>query len=113
MLDLTPDETEYMLRLGHRMGAGERSCLAVAASRGALLATDDGIARQYARRAGIPVIGSVGILIRNIQVSDLSLNKAQVLLETMIWGGHRPPIRRLGPFFPEKTPPAGPGSAPP
>lgn len=45
VLTLTTSETTLALSLAHRLGAGERSCLAVAITRGALLATDDEDAR--------------------------------------------------------------------
>ncbi len=77
VLTLTISEMALALSLAHRLGAGERSCLAVAITRGALFATDDEDARQHAKRAHIAVVGSVGILLRNIQQNQLSLSDAQ------------------------------------
>jgi predicted nucleic acid-binding protein len=95
VLTLAESETALSLRLAHRLGAGERSCLAIAISRGALFATDDEDARRQARRVNVPVVGSIGILIRNIQQNRLSLSDAQSYLDTMIAGGYRSPISRL------------------
>jgi predicted nucleic acid-binding protein len=41
VITLTPSEIAMALSLAHRLGAGERSCLAAAISRNALIATDD------------------------------------------------------------------------
>ena len=51
--------------------------------------------RQFAQRAGVPVIGSVGILIRSVQKELLSLHAAQGLLDRMVAAGYRSPINRL------------------
>jgi predicted nucleic acid-binding protein len=95
VLTLTASEIALALGLSHRLGAGERSCLAVAISRGALFATDDEDARRHVKRTNIPVVGTVGILIRNIQQNRLSLSDAQSCLDTMISAGYRSPISRL------------------
>jgi predicted nucleic acid-binding protein len=95
VLTLTLSEAALALGLAHRLGAGERSCLAVAISRGALFATDDEDARRHAKRANVPVVGSLGILIRNVQENRITLSDAQVLLDTMIAAGYRSPISRL------------------
>jgi predicted nucleic acid-binding protein len=98
VLTLSESETALALSLAHRLGAGERSCLAVAISRGALFATDDEDARRHARRGNVPVIGTVGILISNIQQNMLSFADGQRLLETIIAAGYRSPISRLDDF---------------
>jgi predicted nucleic acid-binding protein len=99
VLSLTQAELALALSLSHRLGKGERSCLAAAVSRGALLATDDLVARQHAKRAGLTVIGSVGILIRNIQQNRLALAEAQGLLDEMIAAGYHSPTKRLDTFM--------------
>jgi predicted nucleic acid-binding protein len=95
VVKLTSSEMALALSLAHRLGAGERSCLAVAISRGALFASDDEDARRNAKRANAPVVGTVGILIRNIQQNRVSLMDAQGLLDAMIAAGYRSPISRL------------------
>lgn len=102
ILTLTISETALALSLAHRLGAGERSCLAIAITRGALFATDDEDARKYAKRENIPVIGSIGILIGNIQQNRLSLSTAQALLDRMIAAGYRSPITRLADLWQPK-----------
>jgi predicted nucleic acid-binding protein len=99
VLTLTPSEIAFAMSLTHRLGAGERSCLAVAVNRNALVATDDRIARQYAKKSGLAIIGSVGILLRNVQRNNLSLNDAQTILDEMISAGYRSPIQRLDEFL--------------
>jgi predicted nucleic acid-binding protein len=101
VLSLTRGESAFALSLSHRLGAGERSCLAVAVNRDALLATDDRIARKYAQKAGLLVIGSVGVIIRNVQSNKLELTEAQSLLNALIQSGYRSPIKRLDEYFDE------------
>jgi predicted nucleic acid-binding protein len=98
VLTLSTSETALALCLAHRLGAGERSCLAVAISRGALFASDDEDARRHTKRANVPIIGSVGILIRNIQQERLSLSDAQSCLDIMIAAGYRSPVSKLEVF---------------
>jgi predicted nucleic acid-binding protein len=62
VLELTSTEEAIAISLSQRLGAGERSCLAVALNRKMALATDDYAARQYARKAGLVIVGTVGIL---------------------------------------------------
>jgi predicted nucleic acid-binding protein len=101
VLSLTRGESAFALSLSHRLGAGERSCLAVAVNRDALLATDDRVARKYAQKAGLLVIGSVGVIIRNVQSNKLELTEAQSLLNALIQSGYRSPIKRLDEYFDE------------
>ena len=99
VISLSPSELALSLSLAHRLGAGERSCLAIAISRRALCATDDEDARRYAKRANVPVIGTVGILARNVQDHRLALEDAQRLLNAMIAAGYRSSFSRLSDFF--------------
>jgi predicted nucleic acid-binding protein len=52
-------------------------------------------ARQYARRADLAVVGTVGILVRALQKGLLGQVEAQKLLNWKIVAGYRSPIRKL------------------
>ena len=67
----------------------------VAIRRGALLATDDKLARRAAKRNSIPVIGTLGILRCCVERGLFSQSEAQLLLEDMIAAGYYSPSRSL------------------
>jgi predicted nucleic acid-binding protein len=92
---LTADEQEFADQLKLRIGAGERSCLAVAAKRQGILATDDQDARQEARRRGIQVTGTVGLLVLAVRRQVLSLEAGNELLRQMIAAKYRSPVEVL------------------
>lgn len=62
VLTLTPVEKAFAIRLNQRLGAGERSCIAVAHHRSGLFASDDYDARREAQALQIPTTGTIGIL---------------------------------------------------
>ena len=95
VLVLTPDELGLASNLFSRLGLGERTCLAVAIRRGALLATDDKPARRAAKRNSIPVIGTLGILRRCVERGLFPQSEAQMFLEDMIAAGYYSPTRSL------------------
>jgi len=77
------------------LGAGERTCLAVAALRGALLATDDRKARRTARELSIPVTGSPGILVLSVDAGVSTLEGANRIQQEMIRSGFFSPVSEL------------------
>ena len=81
-----------------RLGAGEASCLALAVSRELTLVTDDRAARQVAEERRVSVTGTVGILIKLVRASTLSLSEANALLADMIQYRYRSPVDRLDDF---------------
>ena len=97
LIQITLDEEEdaFASRLTVRLGAGERSCLAVAISRSGALASDDLPARQWAREHGIEVTGTVGILLACVRQGHLALDQANDLLAAMIAAGYRSPVESL------------------
>lgn len=92
---LTEEESISAARFSSRLAAGERSCLAVAAQRGGLLASDDLDARRTARVWGVPRTGTLGILVLCVQHGYLSRKEANDLLTEMIRLGYRSPVDRL------------------
>jgi predicted nucleic acid-binding protein len=77
------------------LGRGERTCLAGAVVRRAILATDDQLARRAAKLRGIELIGTVGILKTCVQSGLLSQLEAQRKLEEMIAAGYYSPVLKL------------------
>jgi predicted nucleic acid-binding protein len=74
---------------------GEASCLALASSRGLILVTDDLAARQLAQERGVPLTGTVGILLALVRDGVLSLTEANGILAKMIERRYRSPVDRL------------------
>jgi predicted nucleic acid-binding protein len=77
------------------VNAGEAACLAVAARRNGRFLTDDRGAHKLAAQLKIPVSGTVGILLRPVQIDALSLAEANRILNEMILKGYRSAIKRL------------------
>jgi predicted nucleic acid-binding protein len=98
VVELTDEEETFATCLSSRLGAGERTCLAVAFHRQGLLATDDLDARCAADQRRVPRTGSVGILVSCVRRNLLSRDEADFLLEGMISFGYRSPVARLGPL---------------
>lgn len=91
----TEEEKIFGSKLSAGLGAGERSCLAVAHARGAIFATDDLFARETAKKHNILVIGTIGILIECVTKNILARTKAQKALDLMITNGYRSPIEDI------------------
>ncbi len=95
ILELTAAEMVWSQTLARRLGAGERSCLAVAVHRDALLASDDADARAVAKRHGVAVTGTLGILLLGVERGDLILPHANQLLSQLIQAGYHSPVEKL------------------
>jgi len=89
------DEHRLRLELDQSLDAGEASCLALANSRGLILATDDLAARRLADEKSIPLTGTIGILIALVRDGTLPLAKANAILKAMIQRHYRSPISQL------------------
>lgn len=63
---------------------GEAASIAIAAERGWTFATDDRAARLVAAREGVPVTGTLGILLQLIDSGELTFDEANRLLGLMI-----------------------------
>ena len=100
---VTPTDAESALAvsLSPRLGQGERTCLAVAAYRHGLFASDDLDARRAAERHGIPTTGTVGILALCVRRGYSPRDQADVLLSEMIASGYRSPVDSLAPLLDE------------
>ena len=99
VIELTTEEAALALSLSARLGPGERACLAVAAQRHGMLASDDLYARRAAARLGVPITGTVGILAACVRAGRLVLVEANRLLAAMIAAGYRSPVASLDELF--------------
>ena len=90
-------ETERSLAdsLSPRLGAGERTCLAVACERHGLFVSDDLDARLSAQRLGLEITGTLGVLVLSVKRKLLSRQAANDALAAMIASGYRAPLDRL------------------
>jgi predicted nucleic acid-binding protein len=95
VLSLTEAEIPLYDLFTERLNAGEASCLAIAASRGYRVFTDDRDARKLAAVWKIPVSGTLGLFLRLIDLKILSLDEGSTLLARMIAAGYRSPIASL------------------
>ena len=94
---VTPTSEELLLaqNLLPRLGWGERTCVAVARLRQAILASDDRRARRMAQQQGVPVTGTIGLLVIGVQHQHWSLAEANAALARMIALGFRSPVTKL------------------
>lgn len=95
ILSCAEDEEPLFSLMAQRLNAGEASCLAIAATRGYRVFTDDRDARELAARWRIPVSGTLGLLLRLVDLRILSLDEGNILLSRMIAAGYRSPIASL------------------
>lgn len=85
--ELTDTEQELASRLSNTLGAGERSCIAVAANRAGLFVTDGRKARQVALEWGVKFTGTLGILVVAVERKIIVLDEANRYLARMIGNG--------------------------
>jgi predicted nucleic acid-binding protein len=92
---LFPSEERNLSRIRSILDDGEASCIAVAIERNASLFSDDLDARRYARRHGIRVSGTLGVLSLLVRGRYLAFEDADNLLRAMIAHGYRSPVSSL------------------
>lgn len=100
VVTLSAEETAFAANLPPRLGAGERTCLAVAVHRQGLLASDDLDVRHAARRHDVPTTGTVGILVISVRQGYLPRDQANGLLAEMIALGYRAPVTDVNALLP-------------
>lgn len=95
VLELLSEELDLYSEYLKRVNAGEAACLAVAAHRNGRVLTDDRDARKLAAQMKIPISGTLGVLLRLVQIKELALSEANSLLKQMIAEGYRAPVEKL------------------
>lgn len=85
--------------LGEHIDAGEAQALALADVHKGRLLTDDGDARSLAKEHGIPVVGSIGVLLAAIDADKIDESTANEWLSTWIDDiGFYAPYRRISEY---------------
>jgi predicted nucleic acid-binding protein len=95
VVQLTSSEEARLTHVRLILGDGEASCIAVALGRKGSLFSDDLDARRYARRQGIRVSGTLGVLSLLVEEGHLTVAEADDCLQGMIAHGYRSPVRSL------------------
>lgn len=95
VLSLQEKERSVYQKLRSRLDAGEAACLAWAYGRKSIVFTDDRDARETASQMQIPVSGTLGVLLRLIDLRVLTLVQADAILNEMIALGYRSPLSTL------------------
>lgn len=101
VVTLKEEETDFAANLPSRLGAGERTCLAVALHRQGVLVTDDLDARHIARRYNVVTTGTIGILVQCVRQHHLDRVQAEDLLAEMRSHGYRSPVNSLASLLDE------------
>jgi len=93
--ELDPKERDLFDNMSKRLGAGERSCLAVAYIRKWMFYTDDLLARSYAQRNDIAIGGTFGLLNTAIDEEIISEFEANIILQKMIDNNYHSPYKSI------------------
>jgi predicted nucleic acid-binding protein len=78
-----------------RLGPGEATCIALAYTRHFRFVTDDRLARREARRLGIPLTGTLGLLTALVDERAISRDEGNFVLREMIGRGYRCPVEQF------------------
>jgi predicted nucleic acid-binding protein len=93
-IDIYSEEEMMIFRtLSISLGRGEASSIAAAKTRHLVFACDDKLARNEAKKMGVALTGTIGILIKTVRVQILSLSQANKILKRMIHYGFYSPVR--------------------
>jgi hypothetical protein len=95
ILELDPSAQSLYAQLRTRLDAGEAACLALAAVHHYRVLTDDRDARAIAAEMQIPISGTLGVLMRVVDLGHMSIDAADPLLEQMVEAGYRSPVTSL------------------
>ena len=95
VLSLNPSEFALADQLSAQLGAGERTCIAIAAHRQGLLASDDRDARRIAQNHGVAITGTLGILIAQVRLERLTLVQGNNILTKLMELNYHSPVENL------------------
>ena len=95
LVSLTMAENARYAEILTNLGRGESSCIAVAASRGWTMVTDDRAARSRCAELKIPVTGTIGILKAACADKQIVPSEADRILHRMVEIGFYSPVRRV------------------
>lgn len=92
IISMNDKERLTFFRLTEKFGRGEASCLAIGMHRKVSILTDDFDARKFAQRTGVPVSGTIGVLVNAIERGIISKGEGNELLHRMIKKGFYSPF---------------------
>ena len=96
VLKIESSQEEFLFRLfAESLGKGESSCLSIAILRDLKVLTDDMDARKLAQRRGVPVSGTIGVLVEAVRGGLLAIEEGNTLLSEMIEKGYFSPFEIL------------------
>jgi predicted nucleic acid-binding protein len=100
VLELTPAEQSLAAEFSRQLDPGEAECLAVATTRGCKFLSDDFAARRLAKKQGLEISGTLGVLLILVDRSHLTLEESDALLGILILSGYRSPVKSLRELLP-------------
>ncbi len=95
VVPLTPEEEQRADEWALALDPGEREALAVVLSRGGTLCSDDLAARRMATHMGVPVCGTIGLLVQAVKERMIDIATADEMLRLMRARGYRSPVDSL------------------
>jgi len=96
VLKIESSQEEFLFRLfAESLGKGESSCLSIALSRNVKVLSDDMDARKLAQRRGVPISGTIGVLVEAVREGLLSIVEGNIALSDMIEKGYFSPFETL------------------
>ncbi|HLC14818.1 MAG TPA: DUF3368 domain-containing protein [Thermodesulfovibrionia bacterium] len=78
-----------------KLHSGEASSLSVALNRKWVFLSDDKAARNTARKLGITISGTLGIMLSLVKRDHITIDEADSILYQMVQGGYYSPVRSL------------------
>ena len=102
ILNLTADEERLAETHLAVLELGEATCLAAAVTRQARFFSDDLAARRLAQAKGLPVSGTIGLLLALVRREVVTLAEGDDLLATMMRQGYRAPAVTLRVYLEER-----------
>jgi predicted nucleic acid-binding protein len=84
LITLSAEELQLISSLPARLHRGEGACLCIARQRGWGFLTDDRAARQQAFEWGIPVSGTLGVLLLAVEDGRVTVDEGNALLRSMV-----------------------------
>ncbi|NQE46630.1 hypothetical protein C5S31_11475 [ANME-1 cluster archaeon GoMg2] len=96
VLTIESSQEKILFRLfAESLGKGESSCLSIAISRELKVLTDDEDARKLAHRRGVPISGTIGVLVEAVREGLLFIEDGNTMLSDMIEKGYFSPFETL------------------
>lgn len=105
ILGFFKDEHEKRIfkNLLYSIGYGEAAGIAIAKGRSLHFFSDDRVARETAKKIGVEISGTLGILKVAVEERKLTTKETDKVLQQMIQGGYRSPIESVLELFEKQT----------